>query len=140
VKGPLGGLQLDLRPGGDLGRVKRIGLIAGGTGISPMLQLLRMTWVHNLTVPIRLLYAAACPEQLAYLPWLRRKSRMHPTFEMHCTVDTVPSDTPWDEVRPPGGGMTARTDRHVAACFPCTSRNALSALTPPPPPRSTWAL
>ena len=74
-RGPLGGIDLDLRPGRDLGRVKRIGLIAGGTGIAPMLQILRTAWVYNTDIPIKLLYSAAVPEQLAYLRWLKRKVR-----------------------------------------------------------------
>ena len=100
VQGPLGGLDAALGPGGFFGRARRLALIAGGTGIAPMLQLLRTTWVRDLDVPVRLIFSAAVPEQLAFLPWLRRKSRMHPSFTFACTVDAVPPGCTWNEVRP----------------------------------------
>ena len=69
-----------------------------------MLQILRASWVYNASTPIKLIYSAPTPEQLAYLPWLKRKSRMHPNFTMRCAVDTVPPGVEWNEVR--GGGPT----------------------------------
>ena len=135
-KGPLGGLALDLSPGASLGRVRRIGLIAGGTGIAPMLQILRMTWVHALDLPIKLIYSAPVPEQLGYLPWLRRKSRMHRTFEMACTVDAVPPGTPWNEVRAPavgGGGVGGRGGgRRLWSALPTPAYLPTSPPTAPP--------
>lgn len=98
-RGPLGGIALDLAPGADLGRVRKLGLIAGGTGISPMLQILRACFVHGHDVPVRLLYAAPAPDQLAYADWLRRKSRMHPNFTLSCCVETVSPGAEWLEHR-----------------------------------------
>jgi flavocytochrome c len=97
VRGPLGGLPIDLRPGRALGAVRRISMIAAGVGIAPMLQLLRMTWIHpvDLAIPIKLVFAAGLPDELAFRSWLERKSRMHPSFELMCCVDAVPAGATW---------------------------------------------
>ena len=98
VRGPLGGLPIDLRPGRSLGTVRRIAMIAAGVGIAPMLQLLRMTWIHPVDPPvsIKLVFAASSPDELAFRSWLERKSRMHPTFELTCCVDAVPAGASWN--------------------------------------------
>jgi len=80
-------------------------LIAGGTGIAPMCQLLRSAFYHNRSdVDIRLLYSAARPNQFAFLDLLRHKTETHPNFRMALTVDAVPEGAAWDEVRESGRG------------------------------------
>ena len=103
-KGPLGGIELELGPAaeptGPAGRrVRALGLIAGGTGIAPMLQILRACFVNaHDDVTVKLLYAAPEPAQLAYIDWLRRKARMHPNFTLSCCVEAAPpSGPPWHE-------------------------------------------
>lgn len=92
-RGPLGGIALDLGGGsgsGGLGRVRRLALVVGGTGVSVALQLLRAAIVAGRDdLPITLLYGAATPAQLAFEPWLRRKARMHPSFKLAVAVERV---------------------------------------------------
>jgi cytochrome-b5 reductase len=77
-------------------------LIAGGTGIAPMIQILRSALYYNRSeIQIKLLYAAATADQLAYLPILRRKAVLHPNFAMHCAIEKLVPGLSWTEVWPP---------------------------------------
>ncbi|RYY38485.1 hypothetical protein EON62_00420 [archaeon] len=99
-KGPLGAFKIDLSPAyAPSSRIRRIGLIAGGTGIAPMSQILRSALFHKRhDIPIKLIYAASAPNQFAFLELLRRKVELHPQFEMLCTVDRVPPGQVWNGV------------------------------------------
>jgi len=96
-KGPLGGLDLDFSTPTSLGKIKKIGLICGGTGLAAMSQIMRSAFYHRREeVQIKLIYAAAAPSQLAYLPLLKRKAAEHKNFELYCAVDKVPEGETWD--------------------------------------------
>jgi cytochrome-b5 reductase len=65
-----------------------------------MVQILRSAIFHKRDdIPIKMLYAAATPDQLAFLPTLKRKAEVHKNFEMFNTVDKVPEGMMWDGVR-----------------------------------------
>ena len=67
--------------------VKKLVLIAGGTGISPMCQILRSCFFHSRDdIEITLLYGGNCPESLAYYDSLVEFTKIHSNFKMKCTV------------------------------------------------------
>lgn len=89
VAGPIGGPDIDLKA------PKRLGLIAGGTGISVMSQILRQAFYDKSTTPISLLYACPDPDSVPFLDILLSKSFTHPSFNLTCAVDAT-HGKPWD--------------------------------------------
>jgi len=77
---------------------KRLGMIAGGTGITPMLQIIR----HVLCTPsdpteLSLLFANQSEEDIFLRDELEELQRTHPTrFKVWYTVDRPPTDRPWE--------------------------------------------
>ncbi|KAI9159468.1 hypothetical protein H9P43_008808 [Blastocladiella emersonii ATCC 22665] len=73
--------------------VKRIALIAGGTGISPMVQIIRSVLHHQREdLDVKLLYGAVADSELVYREILEQKAREHPNIKLFFTVDH-PSDS-----------------------------------------------
>ena len=84
---------------------RRLGLIAGGTGIAPMIQVLRSYFLSGRNdVEIVLLYGGSDPQSLPFYESLRRCAVGHDgkaAFKMHCTVmdatATKETSEPWTE-------------------------------------------
>lgn len=97
-KGPVGALNLQLamhQPGQWVeqkhAHVRRIGLIAGGVGITPMLQILRSLAHHKrYDIPVKLIYAAEVLEDLLYKDDLERLTKKLPLFEVTFVLNKPP--------------------------------------------------
>lgn len=72
-----------------------IGMIAGGTGITPMLQILTAIFTNpNDTTIVKLLYANQSEDDILVRPELEALAAQHPTrFSLHYTVDRPPATT-----------------------------------------------
>ncbi|ORZ31129.1 hypothetical protein BCR44DRAFT_1392892, partial [Catenaria anguillulae PL171] len=68
--------------------VKRIALVAGGTGISAMIQVIRSVLFHKRTdLEVKLLYGAVAPTELVFKDVLIEKARDNPNIKLYFTVD-----------------------------------------------------
>ncbi len=77
VRGPIGGYFIwDAGMGGPLL------LVAGGSGIVPLMAMIRHRVAVGSDVPIRLLYSARSPEDIIYRAELERLSNSAPAFEL----------------------------------------------------------
>jgi len=97
----MGGLRLKFQDGSILFRgkkVKRIGLLAGGTGIAPMIQIIRAysdhVRKHGSKVPLHglnLIFAAEGEQDLAYMKVLNRVRDEFPDhFRFYVKLDKPP--------------------------------------------------
>ncbi|EPY23182.1 hypothetical protein STCU_07828 [Strigomonas culicis] len=128
-----GGLQVDLRPQTKQIRfrsaiIKKFGLIAGGSGIAPMLQLIRAALnppYSDSFETIRLIYAAEDERELTYKHLLRSYQRQTPD---KFTCDFVLNNPPegWTE----GVGYIDKAVLQHA--LPPPSKDLLIAICGPP--------
>jgi succinate dehydrogenase/fumarate reductase flavoprotein subunit/NAD(P)H-flavin reductase len=99
--GPHGALRLDeelVRPGQWVGnltgraRVSKLVLVAGGAGISPMIQILRSVFYHKREdLQIVLLYGACEEGELIFREYLDDMARRHRNFRLHYSLDKPPT-------------------------------------------------
>jgi ferredoxin-NADP reductase len=81
LRGPIGGYFVwEARLGGPLL------LVAGGTGIVPLMAMLRHRCASGSTVPSRLLYSSRSHEELIYREELRQLSQHDAALEIHYTL------------------------------------------------------
>jgi ferredoxin-NADP reductase len=127
ISGPIDGPNIDLSP---TSPIKKLGwvtclfcflapsfdglpvcrLICGGTGLSPMSQILReIFYSKRLDIEISMIYACPRPDSFPYYELLQRKAASHPNFKLTCTVDST-AGLPWDEV---GRRAVQLHDSHV---------------------------
>ncbi|CAK9083757.1 Fumarate reductase (FRDS) (FAD-dependent oxidoreductase) (NADH-dependent fumarate reductase) [Durusdinium trenchii] len=92
----MGGLKLNFRPEGifyNERRIKRLGLLAGGTGIAPMIQIIR-EYLHRTDCQrngINLLYAADQEGDLAFMKILEDLRDKHPDhFRFYAILNRPP--------------------------------------------------
>ncbi|KAJ3366529.1 NADH-cytochrome b5 reductase [Allomyces javanicus] len=91
-KGPLGSnfpdLGLDAEGAGADSPVRRIALIAGGTGLSPMVQIIRSVLHQNRDdIEVKLIYGAVMDSELVYKDELVEQAKVHPNLKLYFTVD-----------------------------------------------------
>ena len=88
-----GELGLDFRrlppAGGDgLGGKRKFGLVAGGTGISPMLGIVRSVLYHGRDdVQVNLCYGSNTPSSFVFLPQLQAAAAVFPQLKIALTAD-----------------------------------------------------
>jgi len=104
-----------------------VGLVAGGTGITPMYQLITeiLSNPRDRTA-IRLIYASRTPDDILLKAELDALAAKHPQFKVIYTVDSVPAGKTWKvrlRVGGLGGGGQQITRPHIH-----------THSTPPPPP------
>ncbi len=85
------------------GKGERFLLIAGGSGIVPLMCILRYIVAKGLPVHARLLYSAKTPEDLIFRKDLDAMAAAHPRIRVDYTI-TQPQGTSWT-------GRTGRTGR-----------------------------
>eukprot|EP00611_Tribonema_gayanum_P026149 TRINITY_DN613_c0_g1_i3.p1 TRINITY_DN613_c0_g1~~TRINITY_DN613_c0_g1_i3.p1 ORF type:complete len:775 (-),score=321.81 TRINITY_DN613_c0_g1_i3:557-2881(-) len=74
LRGPCGGLSFDLFDPS----VERIGLICGGSGVSPMVQIIRECLFARAPKSLRLVWGAEYSEDLVYRKVMDEQARLHP--------------------------------------------------------------
>ena len=84
IEGPLGDTQIDFTP---QSTTKKLILIAGGTGIAPMIQMIRSVFYHELKMDIHLVYGANEPNELVYKDYLIHKALNHTQLTLTFLVD-----------------------------------------------------
>lgn len=76
--------------------LKKINLLAGGTGIAPMLSILHSVLHHKRTdIDVKLLYGANQPAAIAFKDGLDSVGR-HSNVDINYTVDRVPEGQSWE--------------------------------------------
>lgn len=83
VSGPLGSAYLRRRhPGPML-------CVAGGTGLAPILSIVRGAVAQEMTHPIHLYFGVRSPRDVYGLEWLRELQRVHPALAVHVVVTSA---------------------------------------------------
>jgi ferredoxin-NADP reductase len=103
VRGPIGGWFA--WPGDD---PRPLLLLAGGSGIVPLMSMIRTHDQVKSQVPVRLIYSARTPDDVIYADELSERVHVSPL-----TVTNV--YTRWRGGDPPPGSRTGRIDRSVIA-------------------------
>jgi ferredoxin-NAD(P)+ reductase (naphthalene dioxygenase ferredoxin-specific) len=80
VSGPLGTAYLRRR------HVGPMLCVAGGTGLAPILSIVRGALADGLRNPIHLYFGARSPRDVYGLPWLAHLQREHPALTVHVVV------------------------------------------------------
>lgn len=121
MKGPLG--SFDYEPE----RFKHLGMIAGGTGITPMYQVIK----HSLSLPedktvISLIYANVNEDDILLRTELETMAKQHPDrFNIHYTLDNPPAG--WTN----GHGFVSAT--MIKEFLPAASSTTKILVCGPPP-------
>jgi ferredoxin-NAD(P)+ reductase (naphthalene dioxygenase ferredoxin-specific) len=82
LSGPLGAAYLRRRHAGPML------CVAGGTGLAPILSILRGALAQGMANPIHLYFGVRSPCDLYGLAWLRQLQREHPALTVHSVVTT----------------------------------------------------
>jgi ferredoxin-NAD(P)+ reductase (naphthalene dioxygenase ferredoxin-specific) len=80
VSGPLGAAYLRRKHAGPML------CVAGGTGLAPILSILRGAVAQGLRHPIHLYFGVRSPRDVYGLHWLQQLQREHPAFAVHVVV------------------------------------------------------
>jgi ferredoxin-NADP reductase len=111
LRGPIGGhLVWDVTDGGPLL------LIAGGSGVAPLMAMIRRRAQMASAIPTRLLYSARGLDDLFYRDELRRRAEIEPNLEIVLTL-TRSQPASWR-------GLARRIDREMVAdiAWPASER------------------
>eukprot|EP00997_Jenningsia_sp_PLL12_P004156 NODE_1825_length_1057_cov_207.468254_g1487_i0.p2 GENE.NODE_1825_length_1057_cov_207.468254_g1487_i0~~NODE_1825_length_1057_cov_207.468254_g1487_i0.p2 ORF type:complete len:281 (-),score=73.49 NODE_1825_length_1057_cov_207.468254_g1487_i0:156-998(-) len=105
---------------------EHIGMIAGGTGVTPMYQIIQeVTSNKNDKTKIDLIFGNLSPEDILLKPELDRLSKEHPNFRVHYTVDRP--TTQWQ------GDIGHINQDLIKKYFPAPGSNTFVAVCGPPP-------
>jgi cytochrome-b5 reductase len=124
VKGPISKLKIQRNS------KKAIGLVAGGSGITPMLQVIQeLLDDPRDNTELRLLYANKAPEDIIYKDRLDALALLHPRFKVYYTVDRVdgPDAASWN------GETGFVTKEMLAKALPPPSPDHIVLVCGPPP-------
>ncbi|CAM5781485.1 2Fe-2S iron-sulfur cluster-binding protein [Rhizobacter fulvus] len=80
VSGPLGSAYLRTRHDGP------VLCVAGGTGLAPILSIVRGAIAQGMPNPIHLYFGVRAPHDVYGLDWLAELARRHPAFKLHVVV------------------------------------------------------
>lgn len=100
MRGPKGSLtykrhgNFAIKKRGDR-HIKQIGMIAGGTGITPMLQIIRAIIKEGSAVQMQLLFANQTEFDILLREEIEALAVQHPNLSYHYTVDRAPTDKVW---------------------------------------------
>lgn len=82
VSGPLGSAYLRRKHEGPML------CVAGGTGLAPILSILRGAIAQGMTNPIHLYFGVRSPRDVYGMPWLEQLKRDHPRLNVHVVVSS----------------------------------------------------
>jgi len=120
-KGPLPKLPID-----QAAPKKAIGMIAGGTGLTPMLQVAEELLRTGYKGKISLIYANVSPQDIMLKDHVDALAVKHGNFSVHYVVDRVPAGDKWD------GSVGYVTTDMLRANMPSPSDDALVTVCGPP--------
>ena len=80
VSGPLGTAYLRRKHEGPML------CVAGGTGLAPILSIIRGALAEGMRNPIHLYFGVRSPRDIYGLPWLQELQRVHPSLQVHVVV------------------------------------------------------
>ena len=120
-KGPIGKLPVD-----EAVKRKSIGMIAGGTGITPMLQMVEELFRKGYTGTVDLVYANVSPGDIMLKEEIDELAKRHGNFRVFYTVDAVPQGQSWN------GGVGYVTKDVLESRMPKASKDALVMVCGPP--------
>lgn len=86
LSGPMGTAYLRTRHAGP------IICVAGGTGLAPVLSILRGAVAEGMPNPIHVYFGVRTPEDIYGLPWLRQLTSNHPDMHLHIVVSSGATD------------------------------------------------
>ncbi|GAB4819014.1 hypothetical protein N2152v2_006060 [Parachlorella kessleri] len=86
IKGPIPKIPL-----ADIAKRKAVGLVAGGTGITPMLQVVEEALVQKLPLDLTLIYANVSENDIMLKPRIDDLAKKHKNFKVHYVVDKANS-------------------------------------------------
>ena len=84
VSGPLGSAYMRRQHDGPML------CVAGGTGLAPILSIIRGAIASGMRNPIHLYFGVRSPRDIYGLPWLQALQRQHPALHLHVVVMTGP--------------------------------------------------
>ncbi|MES2263643.1 MAG: 2Fe-2S iron-sulfur cluster-binding protein [Pseudomonadota bacterium] len=89
VSGPLGTAYLRRKHEGPML------CVAGGTGLAPVLSIVRGALAHGMDNPIHLYFGVRTQRDVYGLEWLQQLQRRHANLHVHVVVSTGEADAPW---------------------------------------------
>lgn len=89
VRGPIGGYFVWEAAGGGTTEDRALHLIAGGSGIVPLIAMIRHRAAAGATVPTRLLYSSRTPEDVIYYEELEKRRATDKGLEVFYTFTRV---------------------------------------------------
>ncbi|CAM9610128.1 unnamed protein product [Choristocarpus tenellus] len=129
MRGPMGGLDFEV----DDENIDKVGMIAGGVGISPMVQIIRQALHEKLSTKMHLMWGVEFEEDLVYREVMEVQANLHEQLKTTYVVNQ-PSDS-WQGERgfisqdvvsrrmfPPGKGVK------VVVCGPWKMCQAMKKL------------
>ncbi|KAH9814834.1 hypothetical protein DFH28DRAFT_1107813 [Melampsora americana] len=127
VRGPKGQMKYHSK------LCNQIGMIAGGTGITPMLQIIRACAKDpNDNTQISLIYANVNEEDILLKQELDQIQSEHPEkFSVYYVLNNPPTDTEWN------GGVGFVSKEMIAEKLPAATEDSIKILLCGPPPMTT---
>ena len=107
------------------GMAKRVGFVAGGTGITPMISIIRWILAKGLPVELFLLFANKAEADIIFREEWEKDAREHATFHCYHVLEQPPSD--WAQ----GAGRI--TEAMLRAQLPPPGPDTVIFLCGPPP-------
>ena len=76
------------------GMAKRVGLVAGGTGITPMISIIRWILAQSLSVELSLVFANKAEADIIFREEWDEDVREHSSFHCYYVLEQPPADWP----------------------------------------------
>lgn len=111
---------------------KHVVLIAGGTGIAPLMSMLRYAITKRFKTKIVLLFSAQTQHDILYRDELEHIADEHDNFSLIVTLTREPQDSDWSG---PRGRLDEELlkdvipDRHHADCYICGPQGFVASVT-----------
>ncbi len=107
------------------GMAKRVGFVAGGTGITPMISIIRWILTNKLDAELFLIFANKTESDIIFRQEWERDARDYPNFHCHHVLEQPPAE--WE------GGRGRVTPEILRRYLPAPDSNTCVFLCGPPP-------